>query len=406
MTLLDLPIEYVDAFGLGVYLLLGVFHFDLWWHRRERRSHLWLACAASGALLVDATGMILRNMAASPPATLVYINLTGVAIATFGLVKLVASLGPGGLPRAVRATLYLLLALPAVAVPADLEPLGALLLAGSGAMLIYASVIAIRAGRHGDLESRTIAWGLIILIACLVTDVVMELRLLPMVSGIPVLGFTILFLASSRALNARFQREYLELVALRHELEARVEERTKELEALSEQFKASSRTDELTSLPNRRGFLESSTREIDRSRRSGRTCSIVMADIDHFKRVNDSFGHAGGDAVLRAVAAVLRASTRTEDIVARWGGEEIIVLLPETDLDGARQAAEKIRIAIAACDIPFDATLIRVTASFGVASHDPASTLDTTIADADRALYRAKEEGRDRVTVCEPGAER
>jgi diguanylate cyclase (GGDEF)-like protein len=126
-----------------------------------------------------------------------------------------------------------------------------------------------------------------------------------------------------------------------------------------------------------------------------------MADLDHFKHVNDRFGHAGGDAVLRSVAAVLRSSIRSEDLVARWGGEEFILLLPETDRAGAWQAAEKVRLAVAAREIPVDATPVRVTASFGVAAHAPDRTLDSTIADADRALYRAKEEGRDRVLVHE-----
>jgi len=399
MTLHGIPIEYVDAFGLGVYLLLGVLHFDLWWHRPERRSHLWLVCAASGALLVDATGMILRPVAVAPTGFLVYLNLTGVAIATFGVFNLVISLGSGRVPRPVRALQYLLLLLPAIAVPAELQPLAALLLAGSGVLLVYASFVAIRASRDGDLESRTIAWGLLVLIACLITDVLMELGVVPKLSGLPVLGFTVLFLASSRALNARFEREYRELVELRGELEARVEDRTHELEQLALKFELSSRTDDLTGLPNRRGFLDASHVELTRARRSGRPVSIVMADIDHFKQVNDRFGHAGGDAVLRSVAAILRASIRTEDIAARWGGEEFILLLPETDLAGARQAAEKVRLAIAACDIPVEGTPIRVTASFGVAAHDLERSLDATIADADRALYHAKENGRDRVVV-------
>jgi hypothetical protein len=308
MTLQGIPIEFVDAFGLGVYLLLVVLNLDLWWHRPERRSHLWLACAGGGALLVDATGMILRSHATASPGLLGYLNLTGVAIATLGLVNLVVSLGPGSVPRPVRALLYLLLVLPAATALANLEPLTAILLVGSGVLLIYASGVALRAGRDGDPESRTIAWGLLALIACLMTDVLMELQLIPQLSGIPVLGFTILFLASTRALNARFQREYRELVELRGELEARVEDRTRKLEQLALKFELSSRTDELTGLPNRRGFLDAAQVEITRARRSGRPLSIVMADIDHFKHVNDRFGHAGGDAVLRSVARVLRAS--------------------------------------------------------------------------------------------------
>ncbi|MCM2317015.1 MAG: GGDEF domain-containing protein [Thermoanaerobaculia bacterium] len=402
MTLLGIPIEFIDAFGLGVYLLLGMLHFDLWWHRRERRSHLWLACAGVGALLVDATGMMLRPLAASPPALLVYINLTGVAIATFALVNLVASLGSGSVPRPVRALQYLLLALPVFAVPAGLQPLTVILFVGSGVLLIYASVVALRAGRYGDLESQTIARGLLALIACLVTDLAMELQLVPKVSGVPVLGFTILFLASTRALNARFQREYRELVALRSELEARVEDRTRELERLALKFELSSRTDELTGLPNRRGFLDAAQIELARARRSGRPLSIVMADIDHFKHVNDRFGHAGGDIVLRSVASVLRASIRTEDLAARWGGEEFILLFPETDQAGASQASEKIRLAIAACNIPVEGAPTFVTASFGIAAHEPGRSLDSTIGNADRALYRAKEEGRDKVVVLEP----
>jgi two-component system cell cycle response regulator len=153
------------------------------------------------------------------------------------------------------------------------------------------------------------------------------------------------------------------------------------------------RTDPLTELANRRGFAEAAERELSRARRSGAPLTVVVLDIDHFKRINDVHGHAAGDRVIRRVARRVADTARRSDVVARWGGEELIVLLPDTDLEGGRRFAERVREGL----VPPAADLPRVTLSAGVAELLPDESLDDAIRRADERLYVAKAEGRDTV---------
>jgi diguanylate cyclase (GGDEF)-like protein len=159
-------------------------------------------------------------------------------------------------------------------------------------------------------------------------------------------------------------------------------------------------TDELTGLFNHRRFQEVMTAEVERARRYGQEMGLIMLDIDNFKQVNDTYGHLQGDFVLREVARVLRQSSREIDEPARYGGEEMAVALPQTDLEGAYQFAERVRHAVEALELPLptgDGTL-KVTASFGVASLATAdhADKDALVAAADRALYEAKRTGKNR----------
>jgi diguanylate cyclase (GGDEF)-like protein len=187
-------------------------------------------------------------------------------------------------------------------------------------------------------------------------------------------------------------------VALRHDLEERVSLRTRELEEANLRLAEASRTDALTGLPNRRGFLEVADHEMKRSIRAKQPFSVVMLDLDHFKAVNDRHGHAAGDKVLQIAASHLREVLRSEDLVARWGGEEFILLLPNTNGELGVFVSEKARRAIAS--LSFEGIPDRITASFGVAMHHSGQTLEATIAAADRALYQAKEAGRDCVLLA------
>jgi diguanylate cyclase (GGDEF)-like protein len=388
--------ELFDAFGAGVYLLFGAIHLDLWLRRRERRGHLWLACAAACALAVDLTGLVLRRGGGEVASWIAATNLAAVAGATICLFELVAWLGAR--PAHRRARLLEAAALVLALVSGLWVPrLTGVALLACGAILVWAMVRAFRAALAGDPDSGAVAGALVFLTACLLADVAMELKWLPARAGLPIVGFTVLFLASARSLNDRADREHKELEGLRQELERRVEERTLALTEASERLAEASRTDELTGLPNRRGFLEASEGALARARRSRLPLSLAIADIDHFKRVNDTWGHAAGDAVLREVAATIRASLRAQDLVARWGGEEFILLLPDTPAAGAVHVAGSIRVAVAARGVEHGGIEIRVRVSFGVAEHRQGDDLDSTLARADAALYRAKQEGRDRV---------
>jgi diguanylate cyclase (GGDEF)-like protein len=160
-------------------------------------------------------------------------------------------------------------------------------------------------------------------------------------------------------------------------------------------------TDELTGLFNHRRFQEVMTAEVERARRYHHELGLIMLDIDNFKQVNDTYGHLQGDMVLREVARVLRQSSRDVDEPARYGGEEMAVALPQTDLEGAFQFAERVRRRIEALELPLPdghEGVLRVTASFGAASLAGTGNADkdTLVAAADAALYKAKRSGKNR----------
>ena len=156
-------------------------------------------------------------------------------------------------------------------------------------------------------------------------------------------------------------------------------------------------TDALTGAYNRRKFNDLTLAEVERVRRYGRPLSLLILDIDHFKRVNDAHGHEAGDEVLVVLAGLLRAGIRATDSLARWGGEEFVVLSPDVTLEGEAELAERLRAAAAAHD---HAPVGTVTVSLGVAQHRPGETPDELFARADEALYRAKKGGRDRVELA------
>lgn len=180
-------------------------------------------------------------------------------------------------------------------------------------------------------------------------------------------------------------------------LEQLVEERTAELKEANETISHLAATDELTKLFNRRYFNERLAASISASRRHEHPLAITMVDIDHFKAVNDNFGHSEGDQILKDFAELLRERLRTEDVAARWGGEEFIILLPHTTCDAAAALAERIRVAFE--QRSDSARPITLSASFGVVDLQGEESADTFIRRADAALYRAKHEGRNRVVV-------
>ncbi|MBL0311358.1 MAG: GGDEF domain-containing protein [Holophagaceae bacterium] len=366
-SMVALPAELWEAFGAGVYLVFGVINLDLWFRRRDRLGHLWLAGSSAGALMVDITGMILRRLEPTAPPWVQVFNGIGVAVATVCLFELVCSLGhkqAGRVARILQSFVLILAPIAGLLLPRLLP----VLLLGCFVLLGWAMARAFRAAREGGRAPSMVAKGFLVLTVCLILDLMKEFHFAPIPSGLPILGFIVLFLTSTRSLIDRFGRE-----------------------------EEASRTDSLTGLLNRRGFLEATDGALTRSRRSRRPVSIVLSDLDHFKRVNDSFGHAACDAVLKAVADAIRSSLRSQDVAARWGGEEFILLLPDTGKEGAMHVAESTRAAVSELVINHDGSRIQVTLSLGVAEHLADRSIEETVAQADAALYKAKEEGRNRV---------
>jgi diguanylate cyclase (GGDEF)-like protein len=166
-----------------------------------------------------------------------------------------------------------------------------------------------------------------------------------------------------------------------------------------------SRTDALTGTFNRRHLDAELVAVANAARRHDREFSLIMFDIDHFKRVNDAVGHPGGDVVLQDFCRRLKATVRAEDIVGRWGGEEFLVVLPRTDLSGAVRLAERVRIAASAEPVRLGDDDLSITVSAGCASAR-GSTTEDLVSRADAALYLAKASGRDRVVAADPAPAR
>lgn len=215
------------------------------------------------------------------------------------------------------------------------------------------------------------------------TTAVMLWKLIPKALAIP----------SQHTLEARnheLVRIHAELAEANRTLEARVAERTRELERLAV-------TDSLTGLYNRGEILRCAAAELDRSVRYSHVFSVMMIDVDLFKAINDQFGHQTGDMVLQEVAGAIQATCRMSDSAGRYGGEEFLLICPETGKQDACQLAERIRTQVG----QLNAGTTQVTCSIGVGTYQPDQDLDALIASADRALYAAKDAGRNRV-VCGP----
>jgi diguanylate cyclase (GGDEF)-like protein len=235
----------------------------------------------------------------------------------------------------------------------------------------------------------------------------------PWVQALAALGFFViammLYRLRVRALRARaegleraVERKTAELRASTDRLLAADAEKTALMEQLrvqAEAFERQAREDALTGLANRRAFDETVAREFRRARRTGTPLCLAMLDIDHFKRINDSFSHAAGDEVIVRLAQLMRGQCRDIDVLARWGGEEFALLMPQTRLEDAARVCERLREAFA--QEPFDSLQagLRITVSIGLASEEGLESHEALLVRADAALYRAKRGGRNQVVL-------
>jgi diguanylate cyclase (GGDEF)-like protein len=221
------------------------------------------------------------------------------------------------------------------------------------------------------------------------------------VGGITLIGVEALLISALIVALRGRRRAILALDRERATLEQAVAQRTTELQAANNALEQQVTTDSLTGIGNRRRMTAQISAELERARRFGHPLSLLMIDIDHFKDVNDRFGHDAGDRAIVAVAMALSVDLRASDSAARFGGEEFVVLMPETGLAMAGDVAERLRTAIAALRLDADdGSPIALTISIGVAIAAPrgqAETPSSLLLRADRALYRAKAEGRNRV---------
>jgi diguanylate cyclase (GGDEF)-like protein len=260
---------------------------------------------------------------------------------------------------------------------------------------------------HKVARSYTLAWTLLtVLTATTVLRLMGGLPAIPSLNWMARVGYIMEGLLLSLALADRIrllkaQKESAEEEQQRAseealvQLEREVAMRTVELVEARRIADEQARTDSLSGLPNRRAFFELAKQELKRAKRYASPLSVIMLDIDHFKQINDNYGHAAGDAVICKLAQAIREVLRDTDVAARIGGEEFALLLPETTLAGAKIVAERLRSRIATPPIQVEQQELAVTASFGVVTCCAAEeSVDDLLAAADRLLYEAKGAGR------------
>ena len=207
---------------------------------------------------------------------------------------------------------------------------------------------------------------------------------------------------AQRQLRDLVDRRTADLRGQTERLTATDQEKTLLLDRLrtqSEAFERQAREDGLTGLMNRRCFDEALAREFAHAQRTGRPLAVALADLDHFKRLNDGYSHAAGDAALKAVAELMRATCRSMDVTARWGGEEFALLFPETTREEAQRVCERLRLAVERYDCAAFAPGYRLTISIGITDQTGLSHHERMISRADAKLYEAKDAGRNRVCI-------
>lgn len=185
-------------------------------------------------------------------------------------------------------------------------------------------------------------------------------------------------------------------------LRGRLAEKNRSLTAAMARIETLATTDEVTGLPNRRAVTESLREHMALSRRAGLPLSLAFVDIDHFKRINDAYGHLAGDSALQLIAGALRVAVRESDRVGRFGGEEFLIVMPSTALKEAREPLERLREGVARLDWSSIGLDIQATVTIGAAQYAPGETLEALVRRADLALYLGKETGRNRVVLNPP----
>ena len=180
-----------------------------------------------------------------------------------------------------------------------------------------------------------------------------------------------------------------------------INEKVIELTEAEKKLQIMADTDLLTKLANRRGTYKRIEEEISQVNQSGVPFTLLLIDIDHFKRVNDRLGHKAGDLVLQQIAVIMQKSLRTQDILGRWGGEEFIIILPRTELNGAKILSEKIRETIEKSPVIYKESTVHLTISIGGILHHPGTDIEMNLDLADKAMYKCKKSGRNRVEFYE-----
>lgn len=404
----------IDRLGLVlVFLAVAVYMFGLWLLERSSHEYVLFAllavCAATYSFLITQWKYTLAaDFLAMKKLEHVLLYVTPAVMVEF-LYAFVRRPVPTGLRLAQAA-----LALGAVGVL--LSPgldFALWLLPYLEVFAITLAVVLLTAlgiwSWQGNRDAITVGVGALAIAVAMTHDAIVDRGLLLDVRLAPY-GFAVLLIGMTVALAVRFHHAVNGLATLSRELETRVEQRTNELADAYRRMEELASRDSLTKLLNRRALEERALGSLAHARRRSEPYAIALVDVDHFKVINDTHGHEAGDRVLAAVAGAITATVRAADDVSRWGGEEFLLVLPDSDGEAALAAMERVRLAIERTDVILDSRGIplRFTVSIGVAAtgmvEEPAATFEQLTRRADEALYRAKQGGRNRVCVAEEAA--
>jgi diguanylate cyclase (GGDEF)-like protein len=416
------------ALGYAIFLagsigFIALYHFGLYLQRRQDLSPLYfsLFCLAVFLRIMVTDERYINQLL--PPITysmLVRIEYLSFLLGVPAFAGFIANLIPDYRPKwALRLCVILgllasaFVATTPVSVFSEYLPLFQLYLVISVCFGVYVFTRNLIQGRE---VAGPFLFGFVVLAVAIFHDVLMSMDVIKTPVFLAGAGMLCFILIQSYSLSQRFANSFSQVEALSqklegyaHTLESKVEQRTRELEVANRQLEKLVSIDGLTGIANRRAFDELLGREwIGHARRSSHL-ALILLDIDFFKLYNDSYGHLEGDDALRKVALCISDALHREvDTVARYGGEEFAIVLPDTNLDGALKIAERVKEAIYELNVPHRASPVsdRLTFSCGVAETIPSDALkpEDLVALADRALYSAKEAGRNKVVVSSIGA--
>lgn len=414
----------VGAF-LGTVASLLLYHFAIWITLRERMyAYLMVWMVFGAAVVLTLNGLAFQYLWPSSPRWNDYALITCLILASMGSVAFSLETTRAALDRSgllARSELPVLATMAVALGVALLVPYRAgiaiTMLIGffSFVYSVLVGLTAVRAGYRpariylaGRIGAMLAVGGIVLNKYSILSSSMMTDSILMLAVGLDLVTTSLALaprLSEERAMRTQAQHALdQEKVSSKRQLESRIAEQTRRLLEENRELSRLSLTDALTGLPNRRALTEAFAREAARARATGQALSIALLDVDHFKRFNDTHGHAAGDQCLRVVAREIRQHLpRTGDLAVRWGGEEFCLLLPNTQLEGALIVAERVRLAIQAARVDWGRAEASVTVSFGVhAITDWAQPveLDAAMAIVDRALYRAKSSGRNKVVAA------